>query len=55
MSAILNCVNSYSPLSEDASADLLQCIRSNTYQKGEKIHSDGKVCRKLFFVESGLQ
>lgn len=54
MSEILKCANLFSPLSDEASYEFLQCIRSKTYQKGELIHGLGRVYKHLFFVESGL-
>ena len=54
MSEILKCANSFSPLSDDAAEEFSQCIRTKTYHKGDIIHSEGKVCKHLFFVESGL-
>ena len=47
-------VNQISPLSIEATSDLQQCIRMKTYQKGELIHTIGKVCKNLFFVKEGL-
>ena len=54
MSDFLRCANLFSPLSEDASGELLKRIQTNTYKKGELIHTKGRICRHLFFVESGL-
>ncbi|WP_346858353.1 Crp/Fnr family transcriptional regulator [uncultured Draconibacterium sp.] len=54
MREIIKCTNSISHLSDEANAEYLQCIRTKTYNKGELIHSEGKICKDLFFVESGL-
>lgn len=54
MSNILEIANSLSPLSNEAAAEFLQCIHTTTYDKGEIIHSEGKICKHLFFIESGL-
>ncbi len=54
LSDFFKCVNALSLLSEQAAADLLQCVHTTTYQKGEVIHAEGKVNRNLFFIQSGL-
>lgn len=54
MHDFLKKVNQVSPLSEEAAADLLKCVRSKTYAKGDIIHTEGKICRHLFYVQSGL-
>ncbi|WP_346863728.1 Crp/Fnr family transcriptional regulator [uncultured Draconibacterium sp.] len=54
MREILKFTNSISPLSDEANAEYLECIQTKTYKKGELIHSEGKICKDLFFVESGL-
>ncbi len=54
MSEILKCANALSPLSNEAAMEFKQCIRTKTYNKGEIIHTEGKVCKDLFFIESGL-
>lgn len=54
MREYLKNVNQISPLSEAAEEELLQCIRVKTYEKGELIHSIGKVSKNLFFIKSGL-
>jgi len=54
MSEILKRANSISPLSDEAAKELLQCVHTNTYNKGEIIHSEGNVCKHLYFIESGL-
>ncbi|MFV0592451.1 MAG: Crp/Fnr family transcriptional regulator [Draconibacterium sp.] len=54
MSEFLNHANQISPLSDEAAAELLQHIKTETYNKGELIQTEGRVCKHLFFVESGL-
>nr|WP_321357237.1 Crp/Fnr family transcriptional regulator [uncultured Draconibacterium sp.] len=54
MSEFINKLNSTSPLTNDAVDELLNCIQTTSYEKGELIHSEGKVNKNLFFVESGL-
>ncbi|GET21821.1 Crp/Fnr family transcriptional regulator [Prolixibacter denitrificans] len=54
MSEYLRSVNQISPLSEEAAEELLQCVRTKTYPKGALIHTQGNVCKHLFFVKSGL-
>ncbi len=54
MSEFLNKINSISPLSDEASENLIQCIQTKRYDKGTLIHKEGRICKHLFFVESGL-
>lgn len=54
MSDFLKHVNKLSLLSHEASEELLECIQTKVYQKNEIIHSEGAVCKHLFFIESGL-
>ncbi len=54
MNEFLKRANEISPLSENALKELEQCIHTTNYSKGDIIHSEGKICRHLFFVESGL-
>ena len=54
MSLMLSCINKLSPLSESASDELLQCIYTQKFDKGDIIQEIGKVCKHLFFIESGL-
>ncbi|HEY4789213.1 MAG TPA: Crp/Fnr family transcriptional regulator [Bacteroidales bacterium] len=54
MNAFLNGVNSYFPLSGETERELLQCIKTKHYAKGSLIHTEGRVCRHLFFIENGL-
>jgi len=54
MNEFLNCVNKLSQLSDEASLELSQCIRTKTYKKGDIIHREGELCKHLFFVRDGL-
>lgn len=54
MSEFINKLNSISPLTDDAIDEILHCLQTTTYQKGELIHTEGKVNKNLFFIESGL-
>lgn len=54
MSEFLRNANKLSPLSDEAAEELLQCIQTTTYHKGDLIHMEGKVSKHLFFVKSGL-
>ncbi|WP_340112596.1 Crp/Fnr family transcriptional regulator [Maribellus mangrovi] len=54
MNEFLNNINKISPLSDEAAAELLQLTKTATYAKGEQIHNEGRICRHLFFVKSGL-
>nr|WP_319400683.1 Crp/Fnr family transcriptional regulator [uncultured Carboxylicivirga sp.] len=47
-------INDLSVLSEQAARELLPCIYTTKYEKGELIHQEGKICRHLFFIKSGL-
>ena len=54
MCEFLKNVNKISQLSDEAAAELLQCIRTNNYRKGDLIHAEGHLTKRLFFVEVGL-
>ncbi len=54
MSDFLKYVCELSPLSEEAIEELSACIETIPFKKGEVIHQEGKICKHLFFVESGL-
>lgn len=54
MDFFIKCIRSFSPLTEEAEKALFDCIKTKQYGKGELIHSEGKVCKQLYFVESGL-
>ncbi len=54
MNELLNHINQISPVTEDVSIDILKCIKTKTFVKGDLIHSIGNVCRHLFFIKSGL-
>ncbi|MBS2100428.1 Crp/Fnr family transcriptional regulator [Carboxylicivirga linearis] len=50
----LKAVNNLSVLSEQATSELLECVRTKKYMKGDVIHEEGKLCRNLFFIKTGL-
>lgn len=54
LSHIFKSINDLSVLSEQAAEELLLCINTIKYKKGEVIHAEGKICRDLFFIQSGL-
>ncbi|MCG6189521.1 Crp/Fnr family transcriptional regulator [Maribellus maritimus] len=54
MSDLLKKVNDISPLSVEALEELVKCIQTKVYDKGILIHTEGRVNKQLFFVESGL-
>lgn len=54
MQEFLNNINTISPLSDDATNELIKYVKTATYAKGELIHNEGRVCRHLFFIKSGL-
>lgn len=46
--------NQLSPLEKEATDDLVNKLKSKTFQKGDYILRSGDVCRNLFFIEEGL-
>ncbi len=46
--------NQLSKLEEDAADELVNKIKSRTYQKGEYLLKKGEICRYLFFIDTGL-
>ncbi|WP_163713069.1 Crp/Fnr family transcriptional regulator [Mangrovibacterium lignilyticum] len=54
MQAFIEKVNHISALSDKATEELVNCLHTTSYRKGELIHQEGKVCKNLFFIESGL-
>lgn len=54
MSGFLKYTCKRSTLSDSAVIELSKCIYTASYKKGEIIHQEGKTCKHLFFVESGL-
>ncbi len=47
-------VDGLSELSIEAKGELLACVHTKEYKKGDLIHEEGKVCRNLFFILKGL-
>ncbi len=54
MNGFLNHVCKLSPLTDEALKELEGCIQKEYFTKGEVIHQEGKICKHLFFIESGL-
>lgn len=54
MNEFLKSVNAIFQLSDIAEEDLMNRIRSASYVKGDIIHEQGKLCKHLFFVHTGL-
>ena len=44
----------FSPLDEQALADLLQAATTQTYKQGQSLLRKNQICRHLFFVNEGL-
>jgi CRP-like cAMP-binding protein len=44
----------FSPLDQDAAAELFHNLKTKTYRKGEFLLKDQDVCRHLFFINEGL-
>lgn len=54
MAGLLQFCNQFSPLDEEATADLFENLKTKTYQKGEYLLTSGKTCKNLFFINEGL-
>lgn len=54
MNEFLNKAKALSPLSDEAAEELLECVHTKTFKKGDIIHEEGNVCRNLFYIKSGL-
>lgn len=46
--------NQLSPLDKVATDDLLEKLKTNTFQKGDYLLKDRSVCRHLYFIDKGL-
>ncbi len=54
MKEFLDHINSLSPISKEASEEIVTYIKTKNYEKGEMIHEAGNICRNLYFIKSGL-
>ena len=54
MNGFIQFCSKLSKLGNDAEGDLLNKLKSRTYQKGEYLLRKGEICRQLFFIDSGL-
>lgn len=54
MRSFIEDVKKVYPLSDEALEELLGCVHVTCYEKGALIHPEGKVCKNLFYIESGL-
>src|SRR5215203_3680167 len=54
MTGFIQFVNQLSPLDNEATADLLDKLKSKTVKKGDYLLKSGEVCRYLYFIERGL-
>ena len=53
MDQFLQFISQYVSLSEEAEATLTELVRVETYKKGAQIINEGRVCNRLFFLETG--
>ena len=54
MADFLQFCNQFSPLEKDATDELFQNLNTKTFQKGEHLLKEKKVCKQLFFINEGL-
>jgi CRP-like cAMP-binding protein len=54
MQDFISLFNKLTPLTDVATDDLLQCLHSKSFSKGSLMLKDSEICRKLYFVDSGL-
>lgn len=54
MTNFINFCNQLSTLGKEATGDLVNHLKSKTFQKGDYILRCGDVCRNLFFIDIGL-
>src|SRR5919199_2151918 len=46
--------NQLSPLEKEATDDLVDKLKTKTFQKGDYVLRSGDVCRNLYFIDRGL-
>ena len=46
--------NQLSPLTEEATTDLMQILKTNTVQKGDYLLRSWQVCKYLYYIDQGL-
>jgi CRP-like cAMP-binding protein len=54
MADFISFCNQFSPLEEEAAAELFKHIKTKTVKKGQYLLKTGQVCRHLFFVNEGV-
>jgi CRP-like cAMP-binding protein len=54
MADFLSYCNKFSDLDEATAEELLQNVKTKTFQKGDYLLMSGKVCKHLFFINEGL-
>ena len=54
MPDLIQFCNNFSPLSNEATEDLLENISTKTYKKGSYILREAQVCRQVYFINEGL-
>lgn len=54
MNEFIKFLNNVSEISKHAQSDLLGCLQSFHYRKGQTVLNEGQVCNYLFFVSSGI-
>ncbi|WP_257667938.1 Crp/Fnr family transcriptional regulator [Parapedobacter tibetensis] len=54
MTDFIKFCNKLSPLNQESVNDLLNNLKTKTYQKGDLLLKDGTVCKHLYFINQGL-
>ena len=54
MTDFIKFCNQLSPLEKETTDDLVNKLKTKTFQKGDYILRSGDVCRNLFFIDNGL-
>jgi CRP-like cAMP-binding protein len=54
MRSLIQFCNQLSPLTEEATTDLLQILKTKTVQKGDYLLKGGQVCKYLYYIDQGL-
>lgn len=54
MEALRSFISYYTPISEADWQQIASCFEAKVFEKDEVILQEGKICRYLYFIESGL-
>ncbi len=54
MHGIRHFINQFSPITESAWEDLVQIMKPQKFKKGDLLIDNHRVCKKLYFLETGL-